>query len=85
MIGEFAERLLRMRAADESERGYHLERAYLGGIDDGLLWLRDWHTPDGQYVWMGASDAERRRALKHWIWLRHLFRREWHARGGVDA
>ncbi len=79
MISDLAERLRRMRAEDQ---GYHLERAAVESMDDGLRWLRDWHTTDGVYTWMGASDAERRRALKHWRWIRWSFAREWRERGG---
>jgi len=58
---------------------YALERAYAATIDDGLYWMRDWHTKDGQYTWMGASDADRRRAVRHWLWLR------WRHAAVIDA
>jgi hypothetical protein len=61
-----AERLTRLLM----QAGYRLDRAEIVTIDDGLFWAGEWHTEDGQYSWMGASDRDRRRFVKHGLWLR---------------
>ena len=79
-VTPFARRLLAMTA----ERPYHLERTAAATIDDGLLWMRDWHGADGVCLWMQAGDTARRRAVHRWLWLRWLFRNEIRDRGLTD-
>ncbi len=75
-----AQRLL----ATGSRQPYRLERVLIRSVDDGLEWMRDWAVGGGRYIWMGASDAERRRAIRHWRWLRHLHQQEIRERGGAQ-
>lgn len=81
-INDLAGRLIRM---GPPAYGYHVGRAAVASVDDGLRWMREWHDGAGAYTWMGASDAQRRRAVKHWLFLRHAHRAEWRKRGGVEA
>jgi hypothetical protein len=81
-ISNLAQRLIRMGPPD---LGFHLDRAPILSVDDGLYWMRDWHDRDGRHTWQGQSDETRRHAIHHWRFIRWLYRDEWRKRGGVDA
>lgn len=61
---------------------YRLERVPAQSVDDGLRWMRDWHDQAGRFTWMAQGDADRRRAIKHWSWLRWQHRAAIVSRGG---
>lgn len=65
------------------EQDYQLVRPDVDGVDEGLTWMRGTH---GGYstVWFapGGSDEERRRAIRHWRWLRARHQDVWQERGG---
>lgn len=87
-----AQRLIGMGPPDY---GYHLERVPIDrdytadhaplSVDASLTWTRDWHDEAGRYTWQAATDAERRRAVRFWLFLRWRHAADWRQRGGVDA
>ena len=81
-INALAQRLIRMGPPDY---GWHLERVPVSTVDEALAWQREWYGADGVSHWMGVSDAERRRAVKWWLAIRHWHAAEWRQRGGLDA